>query len=203
MKEKISPGLFADSYSAKDRGECGKEHKNELDEKTRRRFKCSFVDFVWIISSLCGGFRGIRTQVTYWLNGSLEEIEAVSNEDGGYDFYKEGEDEPFVSGGGVWIDDFGNEHALDAQDVADSTLNEDVHIKDDDTIWLKTRLGEWDITDLFRDQDTVRVTDGDRYYEISCAKDLSSTSMRSFHEPFGNAEFVNLQSVKKVNRHYK
>ncbi|WP_304684253.1 hypothetical protein [Ileibacterium valens] len=137
---------------------------------------------------------GIRTQVTYWLNGSLEEIEAVSNEDGGYDFYKEGEDEPFVSGGGVWIDDFGNEHALDAQDVADSALNEDVHIKDDDTIWLKTRLGEWDITDLFRDQDTVRVTDGDRYYEISCAKDLSSTSMRSFHEPFGNAEFVNLQS---------
>lgn len=60
---------------------------------------------------------GILTLVTGWIHGEQKQVEAVDNGGPGYEFYKDGEDVPFMGGDGVAIDDDGSEIKLPAQDV--------------------------------------------------------------------------------------
>lgn len=63
---------------------------------------------------------GVRSAVSGWFEGEKEDFEAVPNGGHGYDFYKQGEDEPEFGGSGVEIDRFGNETPLSAQDVLEN-----------------------------------------------------------------------------------
>lgn len=108
---------------------------------------------------------GMRTTVTMWLHGEQTELEARPTEDGGWNFYEEGSDEPVLGGGGVWYDFWGREHPISAQEVADSRRLE-VNIAEDGTVWLEIEDGRWDITDLLEKTGTAHVHAKEMYVTI-------------------------------------
>lgn len=131
---------------------------------------------------------GIRTTVSYWLNGEEVETEAISNDDGGYYFPEQG-----VSGGGISYDGFGNEQPMSAQELAEMTFNEYVEIRDNGEIWLKSRLGEWNITDQFKESDHADVTDGETWFMVDLGEDRLSTSMETSLTPKEDIDYIRLQ----------
>lgn len=110
---------------------------------------------------------GIRTTFNSWFNGQRAAVEAVPNGDEGYSFYSDGE--WIGGGGGVAIDDFGNETPLDADDVYENSFTEQV-VEEDGRIYLIAWDRKEDITDLFEKNSTIYVclqASGQmHYYEI-------------------------------------
>lgn len=135
---------------------------------------------------------GIRTTVSYWLNGEEVETEAISNDDGGYYFPEQG-----VGGGGISYDRFGNEQPMSAQELAEMTFNEYVEIRDNGEIWLKSRLGLWDITDLFEESSHANITDGKTYFMIDIEEDRTGTSMETTLIPNEGVDYISLQKRER------
>ncbi|WP_294732120.1 hypothetical protein [uncultured Faecalibaculum sp.] len=108
---------------------------------------------------------GLRTTVNVWLRGENKEIVADPNGDGGYTFYEEGNDEPVGSGGGVYIDDNGQEHVLGPQDVA-NTMVPVVEKRDDGSYWLSEEENCWDVTEYVTVGKEVHFHGKSMYYDV-------------------------------------
>lgn len=130
----------------------------QVEEKTMKKRKtklyfglaCSVLVLVLGGGTLCYAedIGGIRTQIEGWFQGKKEKIVAVPNETIGYEFYKEGESEPFMGGGGVEYDVFGREIALSAEDVLENNATS-IEIQDGKVMLYDHEL-TFDITEYIK-----------------------------------------------------
>ena len=107
---------------------------------------------------------GIRQTVQIWLRG--EQVDVVMEAGNGeYTLYREdenGELQEFAGGGGVEIDQFGNERPLTADELLEEFdgSSPDIEFRDDGTVWLYFREQKMDLTDQFD-------ADGFCYYKLN------------------------------------
>lgn len=107
---------------------------------------------------------GIRTQVTVWISGTQRTMDATQQEDGSWSFTDPEDPDFHAGGGGVYIDENGNEIMLGAEDVAENMAN-DIEQEDGKT-WLIRKNKKWDITELLKSANTVNLEVEGEYYEV-------------------------------------
>lgn len=104
---------------------------------------------------------GIREKISIWLYGNETEVEVTEHqEDGGYTFSYEHDGETVVmGGGGVSLDDNGNETWLSAEEVL-AEMNGSANIEEDENgrVWVYYYDQQIDITDLFNEENICRIT---------------------------------------------
>lgn len=132
---------------------------------------------------------GIQEKLSAWIHGEQVDVDVTENKDGGYDFsYKDGDNEEKFGGGGVSIDENGNESALSAQEVLDEAGCEVVTEKDG-TVWLYYQEHKVNITELVKEDKTCKVAiiDNDKpvYFDIKSNGSIGYEMTRS-DEPTGS-----------------
>lgn len=104
---------------------------------------------------------GIREKISIWLYGTETEVEVTEHqEDGGYTFSYEHDGETVVmGGGGVSLDDNGNETWLSAEEVL-AEISDSATIEEDENgrVWVYYYNQQIDITDLFNEENICRIT---------------------------------------------
>ncbi len=136
---------------------------------------------------------GIRTLVTGWIRGEQKQVEAVDNGGPGYEFYKDGEDVPFMGGGGVAIDDDGSETKLPAQDVMEVN-SQYIEKKEDGSVWIFDHEFSRDITDLLENGKAKIIVNrqgADTYWDIE-VEEYSITYQISPYAPEDEKEYVRI-----------
>lgn len=156
---------------------------------------CSAFVLIFGGGTLCyaqdiGGF---RTQIEGWFHGKKEKIEAVPNETIGYEFYKEGETEPFMGGGGVEYDAFGREIELSAEDVFENNAATSIEVQDGKVMLYDHEL-TFDITDYLKNgKAKVSITrDNQKYFWDIEVNDSSIQYQISIHPPKNSENYVQL-----------
>ncbi|GEM_PF-489668 len=144
---------------------------------------------------------GFRTMINGWLNGEQVEIEAIPDGQGGYTFATS-DGQEIGGGGGVEIDQFGNETPLPAQDVYE-TFAQSVQYEDGRII-LTDHEKRADLTDLFEKSDTVyvkmEVQNTMNYYQIQVNKEdgeVTGFEYSARPEPFNGKKEADYQEVGK------
>lgn len=103
---------------------------------------------------------GIREKISVWLYGAKTEVEVTEHQDeGGYTFSYEHDGETEVmGGGGVSIDDDGNETWLSAEEVL-AEMNNSASIGEDENgrVWVYYYDQKIEITDLFNEEGICRI----------------------------------------------
>ena len=93
---------------------------------------------------------GIRRTIQLWIHG--DQTDAVMDiENGNYTLsYEDAQGRHELGGGGVAIDNFGNERPLTDEELLEEiNSNVDVEYKDDGTVWIYYQDQAMEITDLF------------------------------------------------------
>lgn len=122
---------------------------------------------------------GIQTKLSMWIHGSQSEVDVKDNGDGGYTFtYEEDGEMKKMGGGGVSIDEEGNETQISAEEMLNN-MNESADVETDENgrVWLYYYEQKVDITDLFDEEGICRVVlshDGKKVYvEVAANPDGS------------------------------
>lgn len=94
---------------------------------------------------------GIQEKISAWFHGEQTEVNVTDNGDGSYTYtYTDQDGETHEeSGGGIAIDDSGNETPLSAEDVLRQAGAEDVDEDAQGNVWLYFYDRKMNITDLF------------------------------------------------------
>ncbi len=134
---------------------------------------------------------GIREKVNTWIHGERVDVDVIENGDGGYNFsYKDGDNEKSFGGGGVSIDENGNESALSAEEVLDEAGCE-VATEQDGTVWLYYQEHKVNITELVKEDKTCKVAIIDNnkpvYFDIKSNGSIGYEMSRS-SEPTGSKD---------------
>lgn len=170
----------------------GMERKNSMTnwiQKHAIAFGAALVLLGSGTAAYAADLGGIRTNVQMWINGEQKEVEAVPNGDGGYEFYEPGSDTPFAGGGGVEYDQFGNEHPLSAQDVAEN-MGPNLENRDG-RFYLIEKDREWDITDYLNDDGEAYLKAEGLYYCIT-VEDGEAYSLSSQPNPESGRKYESL-----------
>ena len=101
---------------------------------------------------------GIRQKITAWFHGEQAQMDVTDNGDGSYSYkYVDDNGQTYEgSGGGVAIDDNGNEIPLTADELMEHVGNE-VEKDQDGNVWLYYYDKKKNITDLFDDDGICKV----------------------------------------------
>lgn len=102
---------------------------------------------------------GIQEKLSLWLHGKETEVDVTGNGSGGYTFtYEEDGEIKEMGGGGIAIDENGNETWLYADElVEDMNRFADVYADENGIVWVYYYDQEIDITDLFDDEGICRL----------------------------------------------
>ena len=101
---------------------------------------------------------GIRQKITAWFHGEQAQMDVTDNGDGSYSYkYVDDNGQTYEgSGGGVAIDDNGNEIPLTADELMEHVGNE-VEKDQDGNVWIYYYDKKKNITDLFDDDGICKV----------------------------------------------
>lgn len=137
---------------------------------------------------------GIKTIINGWFHGEPVQVKAVKNDEIGYEFYKEGEEEPFMGGGGVAFDKFGNEIPLSAEDVFENS-SQTIDKQPDGKVFLYDHDLAIDITDYLKDGKAklIVVNEGKTTYWDIEVDDQSSSFSTYLNAPDDVDEYVPIQ----------
>lgn len=137
------------------------------------------------ISAYAADVGGIQEKLSLWIHGSRYEAEIEDNGDGGYTFHveKDGETKE-MGGGGVSIDENGNETPLSAEEIVED-MNKSANVEADENgrVWVYYYDQKIDITDLFNEDGICRIAlthNGEKtYLEVTKEKDGSYPSSQT------------------------
>lgn len=106
---------------------------------------------------------GIQQKISMWLSGSQREVDVTGNGEngyGGYTFtYSEDGETKEISGGGVSIDDEGNETWMSADEVAAClSSSAEIDVDEDGRVWIYYYDQKIDITDSFDENGACSLT---------------------------------------------
>ncbi|WMJ89354.1 hypothetical protein [Anaerocolumna sp. MB42-C2] len=107
---------------------------------------------------------GIQRTIQLWIHGDQTDAAITFNSDGSYNMSYQDENGELIEadGGGVSIDDDGNEQALTDEELMDHLNDPEVEYEDDSTVWVYYYDQKIDITDKFKDNVCyVKVSNGD------------------------------------------
>lgn len=123
---------------------------------------------------------GIQQKISMWLHGEQTEVDVTQNGQNGYGGYtftytQDGETNSF-GGGGVSIDDNGNETWLSADEVAEEmNRSADIDVDEDGRVWICYYDQKVEITDSFDENGVCHLTltheDETIYLEITKDED--------------------------------
>lgn len=101
---------------------------------------------------------GIQQKIDAWIHGEKTEVNAVDHGNGHYTytFTDENGDSKEMGGGGIAIDEFGNETPLSAEEVLEQAVNS-VEADEDGKVWLYYYDKKIEITDLFNKENICKV----------------------------------------------
>lgn len=125
MSEDCAKRILEQASSGGRKGESGMKYTTML----RRAATVAVAAAVVSATALATDAGGIRTRVTMWMNGQQQEVELERDGEYGYKATIDGEERGF---GGVSIDEDGNTHPLDEEDIRDMYAV-DVEQEDDGT----------------------------------------------------------------------
>lgn len=96
---------------------------------------------------------GIQRTIQLWIDGDQTDVEFEYHEDGTYHLFYPEDDGSLQesSGGGVAIDDNGNERPLSESELIEELNSPEVEYKDDGTVWVYYEDQKMEITDRFQD----------------------------------------------------
>lgn len=103
---------------------------------------------------------GIQEKLSMWLYGEKTQVDVTENVGGGYTFTYEHDGEiEQIGGGGISIDDNGNETWMSAGEVAES-MNQFASIDEDENgrVWVFYYDQKSDITELFDENNLCRIS---------------------------------------------
>lgn len=121
---------------------------------------------------------GIQRTIQLWIDGDQTDVEFEYGEDGTYHLSYPEDDgsQQESSGGGVAIDDNGNERPLSESEILEELNSPEVEYKDDGTVWVYYGNQKMEITDRFQDDVCyVKVSNGEKTlymtikYQDGCA----------------------------------
>lgn len=129
---------------------------------------------------------GIRTTIQSWFRGKEAAVDVIEKNPGEYEFQIQQDGQTHImGGGGVEIDQFGNEKPLSPEDAVQS-LSEMVFQKEDGSIWLYYKSHAIDITE-YMTEDGCKLLLNDngqkQYFDISPVENGGSGYSRSPNEP--------------------
>lgn len=136
----------------------------EIMEKNKKLYRmkkvaaaCAAVAVVFgsMTVAYASDLGGIRQKITAWFHGEQAQLDVTDNGDGSYSYkYVDDNGQTYEgSGGGVAIDDNGNEIPLTADELMENVGNE-VEKDQDGNIWIYYYDKKLNITDLF-DKDGI------------------------------------------------
>lgn len=121
---------------------------------------------------------GIQEKISMWLHGTKTEVDVTENGTdgyGGYTFtYTQDGETKSIGGGGVSIDENGNETWLSADEVADHmSQSADIDVDEDGKVWIYFYDQKVEITDSFDESGvcTLTLTHDDRSVYLEITKD--------------------------------
>lgn len=154
-------------------------------------FASAAAVFVLGAGSICyaADIGGFRTLLSGWVQGEKTNVEAVSNSDTGYEFYKEGESELFLGGGGVAYKN-DKEVRLSAQEVLDMNASY-VDKEEDGTIILYDKNFKADITDLFKNN-KAKVAENGIYWDITLHEESMEYQTKRDGDPFDAKAYIDI-----------
>lgn len=123
---------------------------------------------------------GIQQKITAWFHGEQTQMNVTDNGNGSYTytFTDENGKKQSQTGGGVVIDDEGNETPLSAEELLESVSNS-VQADEDGRVWLYYYDKKVDVTELFGEDGICRVAlehDGKMvYFKIEGNEDSGVT----------------------------
>ena len=139
----------------------------EIMEKNKKLYRmkkaaaaCAAVAVVFgsMTVAYASDLGGIRQKITAWFHGEQAQMDVTDNGDGSYSYkYVDDNGQTYEgSGGGVAIDDNGNEIPLTADELMEHVGNE-VEKDQDGNVWLYYYDKKKNITDLFDDDGICKV----------------------------------------------
>jgi len=141
---------------------------------------CAVLFFGCATVAYAADIGGIRTTIQSWVHGKQTPVD-VTEVEGGYKFsYSENGETKSVTGGGIAIDQEGNEIPLTPEEIAESAFDE-VGRQADGRIWLYYKSYAIDITDYMTSTGCKLVLDdgGTKvYYDIDVPNELGSCAYR-------------------------
>lgn len=152
---------------------------------------CVCLLFGSMATAYAADLGGIREKVNAWIHGSQVPVEVTERKDGGYSFsYKNGDHEEEFGGGGVSIDDEGNERPLSAEEILNENVS-DVVTEKDGTVWLYHYDHKVNITEFVKDNKTCKVVIMEEekpvYFDIKSNGSIGY-EMKKSDEPTGNKD---------------
>ncbi len=139
----------------------------EIMEKNKKLYRmkkvaaaCAAVAVVFgsMTVAYASDLGGIRQKITAWFHGEQAQMDVTDNGDGSYSYkYVDDNGQTYEgSGGGVAIDDNGNEIPLTADELMEHVGNE-VEKDQDGNVWIYYYDKKKNITDLFDDDGICKV----------------------------------------------
>lgn len=119
---------------------------------------CVMVLLCSMVTAYAADLGGIREKLHVWIHGQRMEVSVKENEgEAGYTFTvnQDGSAKEF-GGGGVSIDDDGNQIKLSAEEVLDQ-FAVDAEQKEDGSIWFYDHEKSYEITDYFGEDGKCRI----------------------------------------------
>lgn len=133
--------------------------KNYLVKKTLAACAAVAVIFGSMSAAYAADLGGIREKFTVWLHGEQTEV-TIKDENNGsftYTYTDEEGNTQERGGGGVAIDENGNETPLSAKEVLNEAFSDEVDIDKDGNVWLYYKDRKINITDLFGEDGICKV----------------------------------------------
>ncbi|EOS60683.1 hypothetical protein C815_01141 [Firmicutes bacterium M10-2] len=172
------------------------ERKMQKQNKFSMAFTVCALILVLSGGTICyaNDIGGIKTIINGWFHGEKIQVNAVKKDGIGYDFYKDGEEEPFMGGGGVTYDEFGNEVPLSAEDVLENS-SKVIEKQADGKVVLYDHDLSIDITDYLKDGKAklIVVNHGTTTYWNIEVDDYSTSFSTYLEEPDDVDEYVAVQ----------
>ncbi len=141
---------------------------------------CAVLLFGCATVAYAADIGGIRTTIQTWVHGKSTPVD-VTEVKGGYQFsYSENGETKTFSGGGIAIDDQGNEIPLSPEEVAEVSF-EEIGRQADGRIWLYYKSYAIDITEYMTDAGCKVVLDNEGtkvYFDIDAPNDIGCCSYR-------------------------
>ncbi len=142
---------------------------------------------------------GIQQKITGWLRGEEKELSVRDIGDYSYSYTytdEDGEAQGF-SGGGVEIDDDGNETPMSAEHVLEAIASHEVEKDDDGRVWLYDYDKKVELTDLLKKDGTCKVAvkreGGTDYFTIKDNGDGEYEMQFQGEEPENAEEFLMME----------
>lgn len=143
--------------------------KTYLVKKTLAACAAVAVIFGSMSAAYAADLGGIREKFTVWLHGEQTEVTIIDKNNGSFSYTYTDEEGNIQErgGGGIAIDENGNETPLPAKEVLNDAFGEEVDIDNNGIIWLYYKDKKINITDLFDEDGICKVAverDGETAY---------------------------------------